>query len=75
MSKGKQITLDILEQVRDHYLNTLTIDETDRDQFEKVERAIEWVKQATDLSLVLPIQNALSDTYKRLCNTKSKVSH
>ena len=58
MSKGKQITLDVLEQVRDHYLNTLTIDETDRGEFEKVEKAIEWVKQATDLSLVLPIQNA-----------------
>ena len=49
MSKGKQITLDVLEQVRDHYLNTLTIDETDRGEFEKVEKAIEWVKQATDV--------------------------
>ena len=36
----------------------MNFDETDRDEFEKVEKAIEWVKQATDLSLVLPIQNA-----------------
>ena len=44
MNKGKQTTLDILEQVRNHYLNTLTIDETDREEFEKVEKAIKWVK-------------------------------
>lgn len=44
MGKGKQTTLDILEKVRNHYLNTLAIDETDRQEFEKVEKAIEWVK-------------------------------
>ena len=44
MSKGKQTTLEILEKIRNHYLNTLTIDETDREEFKKVEKAIKWVK-------------------------------
>jgi hypothetical protein len=43
MVNGKEITIEVLEQIRDHYLNTLTIDETDREEFEKVEKAIEWV--------------------------------
>lgn len=44
IDKEKQITLEILNQIRDHYLNTLTIDETDRKEFDKVEKAIKWTK-------------------------------
>lgn len=46
-NQGQADALFILEKVKGHLLNTLTYDETDREDFERVENAIKWVKKQT----------------------------
>jgi len=44
MSKGKEKTLIILETIKEHYGNTMLIDDTDKESLKEVNEAIRWVK-------------------------------
>lgn len=42
MSKEKAIK--ILSQVKEHYINTLVIDDTDKENLEEVKEALQWAE-------------------------------
>ena len=45
MMEGRELTLKILEEVKNHYENTLVDDETDREGYNEVLKAIKWTKK------------------------------
>lgn len=42
MSKEK--TIKILNQVKDHYINTLIVEDVDTENLKEVEEALQWAK-------------------------------
>ena len=43
--EAKELTLKILNQIREHYMNTTLIDSTDEEALKEVDVAINWVKE------------------------------
>ena len=51
MDKGKEVTLYILEQYRDHCQTTVNMGEdADKENLKEVKEAIKWVKALFDVS-------------------------
>ncbi|WP_431166276.1 hypothetical protein [Tenacibaculum halocynthiae] len=58
MSKRKAIK--ILNQVRDHYINTLVIDNTDKENLKEIEDALQWVKSQKTVIIITKERNHYS---------------